>query len=76
MIVLIAVAVVFVEGLLLVEDAALLGALPLHELVVHGALLPRHLLLLAFELEDQGFPLLLLLLLLGLRGRRCDGGVF
>ena len=48
----VAVSIVVVEGLLLVEDAALLGALLLHELVVHGVFLPSHLLLLAVEAED------------------------
>ena len=44
-VVVVLVAVVVFEGLLLVENAALLGTLLLHELVVHRALLPRHLLL-------------------------------
>lgn len=58
------IAIVLVEGLLFVKDAALLGALLLHELVVHSALLPRHLLLLLpFQTEDQA-----LRLLLGMRG--------
>ena len=48
----VAVSIVVIEGLLLVEDAALLGALLLHELVVHGVFLPSHLLLLAVEAED------------------------
>lgn len=51
-------ATVFIEGLLLVEDAALLGALLLHELVVDGAFLPGHLLLLLIvhplQPQDQG----------------------
>ena len=38
------VAAVLVEGHLLVEDAALFGALAAEGLVVHGPLLPRHLL--------------------------------
>jgi hypothetical protein len=66
-VVVVLVAVVVLEGLLLVENAALLGTLLLHELVVHRALLPRHLLL-PVELEDQRLRLLLLWRLL--RGRR------
>lgn len=48
------VAVVLVEGLLLVEDAALLGALPVEELVIDCALLPGDLLLGSPEAEDEG----------------------
>lgn len=44
-IVFVSVAVVLVERLLLVEDAAFLGALPLQEFVVDGPFLPCHLLL-------------------------------
>ncbi|KAG6530188.1 hypothetical protein ZIOFF_012410 [Zingiber officinale] len=47
------VAVVLVEGLLLVEDAALLGALPVEELVIDCALLPCDLLLGPPEAEDE-----------------------
>lgn len=61
------VTVIFVEGLLFMEDAALLRALLLHELVVHGALFPSHLLLLGVQAEDQGFRLLMPLSM-GLRG--------
>lgn len=53
-IVLVGVAVILVKRFLLVEDAALLGALALQELVVHGPFLPGHLLLRAGEAEDQG----------------------
>ena len=51
-IVAVVVTVVLVEGLLFVEDAALLGAFLLEELVVDGAFLPRDLLLPA--VESQG----------------------
>lgn len=47
------VAVVLVEGLLLVEDAALLGALPVEELVIDSALLPGDLLLGSPEAQDE-----------------------
>lgn len=50
-------AIVFVEGLQLVEDATLLGALLLHELVVDSAFLPGHLLLLIvhpLQSQNQG----------------------
>ena len=46
------IAVVLVEGLLLVEDAAFLGALAIKELVVDGPLFPRHLLLGPLEAEN------------------------
>lgn len=46
------VAVIFVKGLLLVEDAAFLGALAVEKFVVNGALLPRDLLLGAGEAEN------------------------
>lgn len=67
------VAVVLVEGLLLVEDAALLGALPIEELVVHRPLLPRYFLLAPTELENQGFGRLLPLLRRGGGGRLFQG---
>ncbi|KAF7836434.1 hypothetical protein G2W53_011293 [Senna tora] len=64
------VAIIFVKGLLLVKDTALLGALLLHELVVYGALFPGDFLLLAIEGKEKNFWVLLLLLLwLILRGR-------
>ena len=48
----IVVAIVLVEGLVLVEDSAVLGGLPLEELVVDGAFLPRHILLLAVQWQS------------------------
>lgn len=58
MVVILIIAVVFVEGFLLVEDATLFGALLLHELVVHRPLLPCHLLLLLpIQPQNQSFRL-------------------
>lgn len=65
------VGVVFVEGLVLVKDAAFFGALLLEELVIDGAFLPCHLLLPAVESQSEG--LRLLLLVLGRRGRGWRG---
>ena len=68
MMVVVIIAIVLVKGLLFVEDAALLGALPLEELVVDSALLPCHLLL-GIQPQHQRRLLLLLLGLLRLRWR-------
>lgn len=71
------ITIIFVKGLLFMEDTALLGTLFLHELVVYSALFPRNLLLLAIEWEEEDFWLLLFLL--GWRGwwlrvQNCYGG--
>ena len=50
-IIVIVIAVVLVEGLVIVEDATFVGPLLLEELVVYGAFLPRH--LLPCRLESQ-----------------------
>lgn len=75
------VAVVLVEGLLFVEDTALLGALLLHELVVHSAFFPGHLFLLPVQLQRQDLRLLTLrrrrrssVGILQSHGRRDGGG--
>lgn len=64
MVVVVIIAIVFIEGLVLVEDAALFGALLLHKLVVHRSLLPGNLLLLPIQPQNQRFRL---------RRRRCVG---
>ena len=56
------ITIIFIKGLLFMEDTALLGTLFLHELVVYSALFPRDLLLLAIEGEEEDFWLLLFLL--------------
>lgn len=56
------ITIIFIKGLLFMEDTALLGTLLLHELIVYGALFPRDLLLLAIEGEVKDFWLLLLML--------------
>ena len=56
------ITIIFIKGLLFMEDTALLGTLLLHELVVYSALFPRDLLLLAIEGEEEDFWLLLFLL--------------
>ena len=49
------ITVVFVKGLLFMENAADLGAFLVHELVVHGSFFPRNFLFPGAEFEDEGF---------------------
>lgn len=56
------ITIIFIKGLLFMKDTALLGTLFLHELIVHSAVFPRDLLLLAIEGEKKDFRLLLFLL--------------
>jgi len=72
------IAVIFIKGFLLMEDTTPFGILLLHELIVHGALFPTDLFLLAIEGEEKYF-FWLLLLVLRWRGRwlrvlNCYGG--
>jgi len=72
------IAVIFIKGLLLMEDTTPFGTLLLHELIVHGALFPTDLFLPAIEGEEKYFFWLLLLVLRWrdrwLRVLNCYGG--
>lgn len=47
------ITVIFIKGLLFVEDAALLGTLLSHEFIVYSSLFPRYLLLPWIKPQDQ-----------------------